>query len=153
MDEALFLYFPRPEMMDFLETYYNDPELLAELEDAEILEIGTIRKIDGKYYSILDYKLTIQFLLRPGMDETEEEFQQRSLETKLSFEEMFSLDQIAYVEDLNLFRQVSHERAIAIYKFESCTWKFLVYDEEELLVLGKLIPDVLMQELNQHLGN
>ena len=153
LEEDLFLYISRTEMLQYLETYYNNPDLSIALQGGEILEIGDIKKIGDKYYSLIDYKLILHLILKPDVNETIEEFQQRTEAIKSSFEEIFGIDHLEYVKELDFFRATSIERAVAINKSETFSWRFLVYEEEELVLMNKLIPEIIMQELNHHLNN
>lgn len=153
IDEELFKHVPKEDMLKFFEDYYNDPELSVALQESAIINISNLKKIDSKKYSYVEYKLVLHLVLIKEDEESIEEFKERTIDIKSGFEEIFGTENFEYIEELDYFKVSSFEKAIAINKSNSITWKFIVYDEEELLLLNKIIPNELLLELGFHLNN
>lgn len=153
LDSDLFEFVSKSEMLDAFTEYYDNPDVSLALENAIIFNVSDLIEVNHKSYSFVDYKLVFHIILNPMEGESKSEFAERTQLSKPSFEEIFGIENLEYVGELDFFRATSYERAIAIKKLRSRYWKFLVYDEEEMILLNKLIPQEIMIELSQHLNN
>lgn len=153
LDSDLFEFVSKSEMLDEFTEYYDNPNVSLALENAKIINVSDLIEVNHKSYSFVDYKLVFHLILNPIEGESKSKLAERTQLSKPLFSEIFGVENLEYVGELDFFRATSYERAIAIKKPKSRYWKFLVYDEEEMIFLNKLIPQEIMIELNQHLSN
>ncbi len=146
MPNELFQYISRHRLKGIYEETYKDDVFDITLYNPEVKGIEDSIKIEDKYYAILSFKERTDFKIKTD-NKSQEEKEQEIKALNKSFKKTFGYFNVTYRDESTTFEVRTEKRACAILNEESkADWKFLILEKDNLL-LQKLIPKKLFNEL------
>ncbi|UZO82377.1 hypothetical protein NBT05_07850 [Aquimarina sp. ERC-38] len=148
MPSEFFDIFPRSQMLLVMENALNIPDVEMNFKNPRIESIEKSVKIKRKYYSFITYSTVTSIkMLDDFSDETLDEKTFRINLIKLSLEKGFGSNNVAYKSRTDSFEIKTSKNAYAISKNGKSNWKFLVLEEEQKIVLEKILPKDLHSKI------
>lgn len=146
MPNELFQYISRNRLKRIYEEIYKDDVFDITLLNPEVKEIEDSIKIEDKYYTLLSFKERTDFKIKTSNKSLEEKEQEIEVLNK-SLKKAFGYFNVTYRDENTTFEVRTEKRACAILNEGSkADWKFLILEKDNLL-LQKLIPKKLFNEL------
>lgn len=141
----IFEIIPRQSMINIMDRTFNNPDMEFVLKEPKILEIGKIVKAEDKFYSKCKYSNLMDMKMNSEEDETEMAKEVTINLLKLSFEQGFGEGNVNYNSETGFFEIYSEKIVYAISTNGKSDWKFLVRDDDQELILKKLIPEKILK--------
>jgi hypothetical protein len=131
---------PKEEMIGAMEQLFNDPKFSFELRPPEIKEVTKVVKEEGKWYAKLRYSNWMNMKIAGEANETADEKADRIAMLLGIFKTNFGPDNVIYNEETGFFEIFSIKEAIAVSKNGKSDWKFITIEENQKLLIEKIIP-------------
>lgn len=143
--DKFFELIPRARMVAMMNATFTNPDLEYELSRAEIEKIGDPARIGNEFFAILTYNSVIRMkFLEDTGGETQEEFEQRMMLTRLSLEELFGPENVFYEAESGFWRLTALKTVCAVSQDGMSDWQFVVMEKEQMTFLANILPAEIM---------
>jgi len=138
---------PREQMVSAMQQAFNDPSIQIELISPRVNNIDDTQEIEGRFYSLLNYSNQMNMKMPGEEGETDDEKKGRIDYMRETFEGVFGKENVAYNEDDDAFEIQAKKDVYAISADGKTGWKFLAVEKEQKVILEKLLPEQLIDEI------
>ncbi|PPK95826.1 hypothetical protein LY01_01419 [Nonlabens xylanidelens] len=147
MPTEFFDIIPKAKMLEVMKQTFNNPDMEIDIKNPTILKIDDAQKIENKYYSLLTYSSQMDMKINGEEHETEEDKKLRISMTKTAFQQSFGAENVVYNDTTGFFEIQSQKDVYGISDNGKTGWKFLVLEKNQKVILEKLLPAQLIQDL------
>ncbi|WP_405368892.1 hypothetical protein [Nonlabens sp. Asnod2-A12] len=147
MPTEFFDIIPKAKMLEVMKQTFNNPDMEIDIKNPTILKIDDAQKIENKYYSLLTYSSQMDMKINGEEQETEEDKKLRISMTKTAFQQSFGAENVVYNDTTGFFEIQSQKDVYGISDNGKTGWKFLVLEKNQKVILEKLLPAQLIQDL------
>ena len=146
--EDFFSILPKKQMIILFEKLYNNPEMEYKISAPENIVIGKRQKIEGKYYTIIEYSmdLMMKFDLEEEEGETEEDQELARNIIKLALENQFGEGKVKYDDQTGFFEINSEKKACAVLS-DAAGWKFIIIEKDKKEILKRILPEKILKKI------
>ena len=131
---------PKDQMKQMLEVTYNNPQLGFSLNKYKIDSIKSPEKIDGEYFTTVNYTFDVDLKLNSEELKSKKDFLENGLESK------FGSENVKFEPEKQTFHISSNKKAIGISQDGKSNWKFVVMENEYKPYLLKILPEKIINE-------
>lgn len=147
MPTEFFDIIPKAKMLEVMKQTFNNPDMEIDIKNPTILKIDDAQKIENKYYSLLTYSSQMDMKINGEEQETEEDKKLRISMTKTAFQQSFGAENVVYNDTTGFFEIQSQKDVYGISDNGKTGWKFLVLEKNQKVILEKLLPAQLIENL------
>ncbi|WP_405377735.1 hypothetical protein [Nonlabens sp. Asnod3-A02] len=147
MPTEFFDIIPKAKMLEVMKQTFNNPDMEIDIKNPTILKIDDAQKIENKYYSLLTYSSQMDMKINGEEHETEEDKKLRISMTKTAFQQSFGAENVVYNDTTGFFEIQSQKDVYGISDNGKTGWKFLVLEKNQKVILEKLLPAQLIENL------
>lgn len=138
----IFEIVPRDKMEESFAKIFDDSTIRMQFSNFSIGNISNSIQKDGIKYALVKYAYTLSLTFNEEMDK---DFEKPMLNT---YKEMYGKKNVIYNRDTQTFVITVNTSMFAIKDPQFGGWKFLENKPTMITLLGKLIPEDVMQQLN-----
>jgi hypothetical protein len=142
-----FEFISKSQMVKLMEQTFNNPAIEFQITNPKILTINDSQHIENKYYSLLTYSNQMNIKFNAEDEESSEDKKMRIELTKLSLEQNFGSDNVKYNVETDVFEVQSQKDVYGISENGEIGWKFLVIEKNQNVILNKLLPKKLAEQI------
>jgi hypothetical protein len=148
--DELFEIVSRSQMIMVMEKVFNDPSMEFNITEPKILYAGDTERIEDKHYMLLKYSNVLMMKFNNADKETESEDERkfRINLMQLTFEKMFGEGNVKYNEKTEFYDIYAEKDVYAVSKDGKTDWRFIVVDKDQKLMLGKLLPKQIIDQID-----
>lgn len=148
MPEEFFEFVEKEQLIEVMESMFNNPDMEIKLENAAILDVKDINKIGEKYYSIIKYSSLMGMRFKSTKEnQTAEELKNQNNLIKFSLQNTFGVDNVTFDEKTNWFAIIAKKSACAISIDGKTNWKFIVMESNQRFIIDKILPKQITDQL------
>lgn len=148
--DKFFELVPREKMIRMMEATFNAPDVEYEMLQATILKVGEPERIGAEYFVLMDYLSVIRMkFIEDTSGETQEEFDQRLMLTRLSLEELFGPENVEYEPATAFWKLKAVKKVCAVSVNGETGWQFVVLEKEQLPFLKQILPEQLIEQAGE----
>lgn len=144
---GLFEIYPRQQMLQLMENTFNDPTIKYEIKNTAINQIEDIKEIEGKFYALLTYSNQMNIKYLGDEKDTEEQKKAKAGFIKVSLENTFGSNNVAYNPATEFFEVKAEKNVYAISENGKTDWKFLMIEKEQKVIMDQLLPAELASKI------
>lgn len=139
---------PKSQMILLMKQTYNNPDIEFEMDKPKDILIGDVKKIEGKYYSKINYSFNIKmkFNNTEKSDVVEENKLTQNL-MKLTLEKSFGTGNVKFDEQTEFYDIHSIKDAYGVSIDGESDWKFVIVEKKQKFILEKILPKELTENL------
>lgn len=145
--EDLYKIVSKEQLIQVLETTFNNPAMTYGIKNPKIIEVSDITKIDQKFYALLRYSNLLSMKFNEEKLLTEQEHQTRLQRIKTALDNTFGAEKVKLNSTTQFFEIYAEKQVCAISDDGLTGWKFIMMDKKQKPVLEKVLPLQLTKDL------
>ena len=144
LSEDFFKIVPKEQMIQLLESTFNNPNMEIQLKDSEVVNVADKEKFDKKYYATLIYSSVMDMKINNPEEEEKEQRDLRNTLLLLNFQKTFGFENVKYDKEKDQYEIKATKEVYAISNDGETNWKFLVVEKKQRFILEQFLPQELI---------